>query len=56
MVMAQPDLITLSGVVVVVLVNTLREQKAWAWMRLVQGPGSQGNTRADVCQGDGQRS
>ena len=40
MVMAQPDLITLSGVVVVVLVNTLREQKAWAWMRLVQGPGA----------------
>ena len=38
--MAQPDLITLSGVVVVVLVNTLREHKAWAWMRLVQGPGA----------------
>ena len=36
----QPDLITLSGVVVVVLVNTLREHKAWAWMRLVQGTGA----------------
>ncbi len=36
--MAQPDLITLSGVVVVVLVNTLREHKTWTWMRLVQGP------------------
>lgn len=36
----QPNLITISGVVVVVLVNTLREHKAWAWMRLVQGPGA----------------
>lgn len=40
MVNANPDLITLSGVVAVVLVNTLREHQAWAWMRLVQGPGA----------------
>ncbi|MDO8906728.1 hypothetical protein [Hydrogenophaga sp.] len=33
-----PELITLSGVVVVVLVNTLSEHKTWAWMRMVQGP------------------
>lgn len=32
------DVITLSGVVVVVLVNYLREHQAWGWMRLVQGP------------------
>ena len=32
------ELITLSGVVVVVLVNTLSEHKTWAWMRMVQGP------------------
>jgi spheroidene monooxygenase len=37
---ANPDLITLSGVVAVVLVNTLREHQTWAWMRLVQGPGA----------------
>lgn len=37
---ATPDLITLSGVVVVVLINTLREHQTWAWMRLVQGPGA----------------
>lgn len=33
-----PELITLSGVVVVVLVNTLSEHRTWAWMRMVQGP------------------
>lgn len=33
-----PDVITLSGVVVVVLVNYLREHQAWGWMRMVQGP------------------
>lgn len=32
------SLITLSGVVAVVLVNTLRQHHTWAWMRLVQGP------------------
>ena len=32
-----PDVITLSGVVVVVLVNYLREHQAWGWMRMVQG-------------------
>jgi hypothetical protein len=31
-------LITLSGVVVVVLVNFKRQHQTWAWMRLVQGP------------------
>ncbi|MGI9219015.1 MAG: hypothetical protein ACR2JA_18720, partial [Hydrogenophaga sp.] len=31
-------LITLSGVVVVVLVNFQRQHQTWAWMRLVQGP------------------
>ena len=31
-------LITLSGVVVVVLVNFRRQHQTWAWMRLVQGP------------------
>ncbi len=31
-------LITLSGVVVVVLVNVQRQHQTWAWMRLVQGP------------------
>jgi len=34
------DVITLSGVVVVVLVNYLREHQAWGWMRLAQGPGA----------------
>ena len=34
------EVITLSGVVVVVLVNYLREHQAWGWMRLVQGPSS----------------
>ena len=37
---SNPDLITLSGVVVVILVNTLREHQTWAWMRLAQGPGA----------------
>ncbi len=32
------SLITLSGVVAMVLVNTLRQHHTWAWMRLVQGP------------------
>ena len=44
--MAQPDLITLSGVVVVVLVNTLREHKTWTWMRLVQGQAPSRERRA----------
>lgn len=35
---ATPGLITLSGVVVVVLVNFQRQHHTWAWMRLVQGP------------------
>ena len=35
-----PDVITLSGVVVVVLVNYLREHQAWGWMRMVQGSAS----------------
>jgi hypothetical protein len=34
------DVITLSGVVVVVLVNYLREHQGWGWMRLAQGPGA----------------
>ena len=34
------DVITLSGVVVVVLVNYLREHQGWGWMRLMQGPGA----------------
>jgi hypothetical protein len=38
MVTALPGLITLSGVVVVVLVNFQRQHQTWAWMRLVQGP------------------
>lgn len=34
------DVITLSGVVVVVLANYLREHQGWGWMRLMQGPGA----------------
>lgn len=34
------DVITLSGVVAVVLVNYLREHQGWGWMRLAQGPGA----------------
>ncbi len=34
------DVITLSGVVVVVLVNYLREHQGRGWMRLMQGPGA----------------
>jgi len=30
--------VALSGVVVVMLVDYLREHQAWGWMRLVQGP------------------
>ena len=37
---AAPDVITLSVVVVVVLVNYLREHQAWGWMRMVQGSSS----------------
>lgn len=33
-------LITLSGVLVVVLVNFQRQHQTWAWMRLVQGAGA----------------
>jgi hypothetical protein len=29
---------TLSGVVVVLLVDFLRQHRAWGWMRMVQGP------------------
>lgn len=35
-----PDIVTLSGVVVVVLVNYLRPHQGWGWMRLMQGPGA----------------
>ena len=34
------DVIPLSGVVAVVLVNYLREHQGWGWMRLAQGPGA----------------
>lgn len=33
-----PVAVALSGVVVVMLVDYLREHRAWGWMRLVQGP------------------
>lgn len=38
--MSTPDPVTaaLSGVVVVILVDYLRQHQAWGWMRLVQGP------------------
>jgi spheroidene monooxygenase len=35
---------TLSGVVVVVLVDFLRQHRAWGWMRMVQGPSALKNT------------
>ena len=35
-----PELITLSGVVAVVLVNFPRQHHTWAWLRLVQGAGA----------------
>ncbi|MEY2736187.1 MAG: hypothetical protein RL087_1482 [Pseudomonadota bacterium] len=39
--MSTPDPVAaaLSGVVVVILVDYLRQHQAWGWMRLVQGPG-----------------
>jgi spheroidene monooxygenase len=35
---------TLSGVVVVLLVDFLRQHRAWGWMRMVQGPSALKNT------------